>query len=56
MNTMFEQLNRDYCSLLKQAEQHNLSRKDALSLIHKADKIRMEMLSLQDAKVYPSIN
>ena len=52
MNTNYSQLNNKYIQLLKQAE-NTLSRKDALALIHAADRIRQEMCSLDEAKSYP---
>jgi len=47
----YEKLNNTYLDLMKQAEAA-LSRRDALALIHQADKIRMEMCSMDEAKDY----
>ena len=48
----YEQLNKQYTQLLLQAQQ-TLSRRDAVHLIRQADKVRMEMCAMDEAREYP---
>ena len=53
-NTMrtIEQLTKDYIDLLAEAEA-TMNRKDALSIIHTADKVRMEICQMHNQELYP---
>ena len=44
-NKHYQQLNQHYIQLIQQAENVQ-SRKDAINIIHQADKVRMEMNNL----------
>jgi hypothetical protein len=48
----YNQLNRQYIDLLQQAEE-TVNRKEAIQLINKADRVRSEMCSLDEARLYP---